>query len=547
MKGWAEGAQEVTDKINAKYQRQAWLRQKKIEAREEQKRLDKIAREKMHSDAALRAASDAKREIERQHALAAEEKKEMHERHEMAICEAHQRAIDRFWGIPTAKEKERRLAEFLRRQFEARIRDKRAMMVAVGGEIKVSKGVAKSVPKQLDLPLYRIKTLMVSGEEMCEDPMGLRRPPIGQSPTKMLQKLAYSVLAIVSTVQAITFRDDGSFTVVQFADLHSHNGGPFPSCSGLTDEQKKYPCSDKNNTQFMSNVLDVTYPDLVVFTGDNNDAGAWLGVENSVKHFLQPTLERELDFAAVFGNHDEEANLDRDELMDVYMKYPGFLGEAGPSDIHGYGNYILTIDGETGPEFNLWFFDSGDYSNFSGIDGYDWVWGDQIQWYVRESKEREAANNGTLNSFAFFHIPLPEYEIMLEEVEISGLHNEGVCHGALNSGLFATMVERGEIKAATVGHDHCNDFCGNYHGIDLCYGGGTGYDGYGCAGTPNWARRSRVIELSDYGRTIKSWKILDDGLLTKIDEEVLFSEEGGKVDRSKRKRVEKIIKELRED
>ena len=153
-----------------------------------------------------------------------------------------------------------------------------------------------------------------------------------------------------------------------------------------------------------------------------------------------------MDFAAVFGNHDEEANLDRDELMDVYMKYPGFLGEAGPSDIHGYGNYILTIDGETGPEFNRWFFDSGDYSKFSGIDGYDWVWGDQIQWYVRESKEREAANNGTLNSFAFFHIPLPEYEIMLEEVEISGLHNEGVCHGALNSGLFATMVERGEIK-----------------------------------------------------------------------------------------------------
>ena len=48
LKTWLEGAQEVTDKINAKYQRQAWLRQKKIEAREEQKRLDKIARSKMH-------------------------------------------------------------------------------------------------------------------------------------------------------------------------------------------------------------------------------------------------------------------------------------------------------------------------------------------------------------------------------------------------------------------------------------------------------------------------------------------------------------------
>ena len=54
------------------------------------------------------------------------------------------------------------------------------MMVAVGGEIKVSKSVAHTVPEQLNLPLYRIKTLMVSGKELCEDPMGLRRPPIGQ-------------------------------------------------------------------------------------------------------------------------------------------------------------------------------------------------------------------------------------------------------------------------------------------------------------------------------------------------------------------------------
>ena len=83
-------------------------------------------------------------------------------------------------GIPTAKEKERRLEEFLRRQFEARIRDKRAMMVAVGGEISVSKGIALDVPRILGLEKFRIKTLAVSGMEQSDDPMGKRRRPVGQ-------------------------------------------------------------------------------------------------------------------------------------------------------------------------------------------------------------------------------------------------------------------------------------------------------------------------------------------------------------------------------
>ena len=74
----------------------------------------------------------------------------------------------------------RRLAEFLRKKFEARIRDRRAMMVAVGGEISVDKGVAVKVPKLLNLPLFRIKTLNITGQELSDDPMGIRRRPIGQ-------------------------------------------------------------------------------------------------------------------------------------------------------------------------------------------------------------------------------------------------------------------------------------------------------------------------------------------------------------------------------
>ncbi len=348
------------------------------------------------------------------------------------------------------------------------------------------------------------------------------------------------------------FKEDGTYKIVQFADIHYHNGDSASSCSGLTEAQKQWPCTDANNTAFMASVLDAEKPDLVVFTGDNNDGGATKGVSRSIDSLLQPIISRDLPFAAVFGNHDEEANLERSELMDVYTKYSNFLGEAGPSTIHGYGNYALTLTDHSSdsPKFNLFFFDSGDYSKYSdsGISGYDWIWGDQIAWYLEKSKELEENNNGTqLDAFAFFHIPLPEYETMISEgeVEISGEHNEGVCAGALNSGMFATMVERGEIRGVTVGHDHCNDYCGNYKGIDLCYGGGTGYDGYGCPDNDNWARRSRIIQISNFGEKISSWKRLDDGTLTTKDVEDLWSKEANEV--RQRRKVDFRKLEVRED
>jgi len=170
-----------------------------------------------------------------------------------------------------------------------------------------------------------------------------------------------------------------------------------------------------------------------------------------------------------------------------YTDKDNFIGESGPADIHGYGNYILNIAGKDDKTnaFNLFFFDSGDYSKFSddekvGISGYDWIWGDQMEWYVSQSKELEEKNGGTVPAFAFFHIPLPEYSTMINDnTTISGNREEAECPGAVNSGMFSTFVERAEVKAITVGHDHCNDYCGNYHGIELCYGGHTGYNGYG--------------------------------------------------------------------
>lgn len=133
---------------------------------------------------------------------------------------------------------------------------------------------------------------------------------------------------------------------------------------------------------------------------------------------------------------------------------------------------------------------------------------------------------------AFFHIPIPE--IRQGPVKgVVGKYSEYIACSVVNSGVLKTLVSMGDVKAVFIGHDHKNDFCGNLDGIWFCYGGGFGYHGYGIAG---WPRRARVIlaELEKGEKTwmgvekIKTWKRLDDEMLSKIDEQVLWDRQSSK-------------------
>ena len=50
----------------------------------------------------------------------------------------------------------------------------------------------------------------------------------------------------------LRFRDDGTFKIVQFTDMHWHNGDP----------------DDLQTRALMERVLDAERPDLVLLTGD---------------------------------------------------------------------------------------------------------------------------------------------------------------------------------------------------------------------------------------------------------------------------------------
>lgn len=54
----------------------------------------------------------------------------------------------------------------------------------------------------------------------------------------------------------------------------------------------------------------------------------------------------------------------------------------------------------------------------------------------------------------------------------------------------------------SVGHDHNNDYHGEYEGITLSYGRKTGYS---CYGPSNLLHGARVFELTLEPYSIKSW------------------------------------------
>ncbi|MCZ8518269.1 MULTISPECIES: metallophosphoesterase family protein [Paenibacillus] len=307
----------------------------------------------------------------------------------------------------------------------------------------------------------------------------------------------------------LSFREDGTFTVTQFTDVHWKDGGE----------------PDQRSFALMESVLDAEHPDLVVFTGDIIYTGTVAPGETECRDPAQAFRDavsaveaRGIPWAAVFGNHDTENRISRDELMDVILEHRHTVTERGRSGLPGTGNYRLTVlDQEGTPAASLYFFDTGEMCPFPGVKGYDWLKHDQVAWYMEDSRTLSQAFHGRpVPSLAFFHIPLPEYKEVWNLGGCSGSKNEEVCCSTVNAGMFGAMLERGTMLGTFAGHDHINDYCGDLHGIKLCYGRATGYNTYGQEGFP---RGARMIRLHAGALSFDTWVRLDDGrVISYMDE-----------------------------
>jgi hypothetical protein len=277
----------------------------------------------------------------------------------------------------------------------------------------------------------------------------------------------------------LKFNSDGVFKIAQFTDMHFVDGSPN---SAKTEATIKY-------------VLQTEKPDVAILTGDQAIDVPSMNVWPEIARIFE---EAQTPFAVVFGNHDAET-ITKDSAFSILSRSPWFIGERGPEDIFGVGNYVLEVHSRNvgaknfSPRLLLYCLDSNDYTRNSKLGYYDWIHYDQIEWYRRQSKKyTQANNNQPLPALAFFHIPLHEYANIAGKEFTVGTQGEGLGEGKINSGMFASFIEMQDVKGVFVGHDHDNDYIGTTYGIALAFGRVTGADAYG-----ELERGARIIELQE--------------------------------------------------
>lgn len=310
---------------------------------------------------------------------------------------------------------------------------------------------------------------------------------------------ACAALWSVATLQAqpaeLRFRDDGTFRIAQFTDMHLDPSKP----RRLAESEKTFARLER--------VLTSERPDLVVFTGDVVTGAP---AEGMWRRLLDAVKRHGIPFCVVLGNHDAEQDLARTEIARIVTSYDGSLNRL--ADNGELADVELTVAGR-GSDRPAWAFyclDSHDYSTIEGIDGYGWFLPGQVEWLRACCTARTEANGGRpLPSLAFFHIALPEYVAAWRNPDNShiGRAAEDECPGVLNTGMFSAMAATGSVVGTFVGHDHDIDYLVAEKGICLGYGRFSGDN----TTNNNLRPGVRMLVLTEGARGFETWIREDDG------------------------------------
>lgn len=277
----------------------------------------------------------------------------------------------------------------------------------------------------------------------------------------------------------LKFRPDGSFKILMMSDIQ---------------EGVDY---DPRTPEAIDRLVEKERPDFVLLGGDNCD-GRKLKTAEELKRYLEifvaPMEKRGILWAHVFGNHDYDVAMDRVEQTKLYEQFPHCVSKH-TEDISGVTNFVLPIlhsNGE-GIAFHLWGMDTKHYFSDSGLpyekeirtlQGYpvaskwDVIRFDQQMWYWNSSLELESHNKAKVDGMLFMHVAPWEFQYAVDNPERMGTKGSTVERqslGMLNSGIFSTVLQRGDIRCIACGHTHSNSFEGSFCGIKMCLDACAGY------------------------------------------------------------------------
>lgn len=224
----------------------------------------------------------------------------------------------------------------------------------------------------------------------------------------------------------------------------------------------------------LQNAIQKANADLIVFLGDIVHGPDFQKSTEPYEKYLRRVLDLtgNTPFATVFGNHDDECNVTKDEILDMISAYPNSLTNGR--------NYVVDMMDE-----KLLFIDSGSY--YDGDESYyDVVDDDTVAWAKNEIVGQKA--------ILFQHIIVPDIMTLCDEkpyyvpfwaygdkhsvrlkksVEHIGKMRERPCPPSIPTTELAELSPY--LKGACFGHDHLNDFELEHMGVKIIQCRGAGY------------------------------------------------------------------------
>ncbi len=338
--------------------------------------------------------------------------------------------------------------------------------------LNIRRNIKKAVVYILALILF-ITYQAMGADNYLIQPYISRTTQVGHTPSEITYQEDSGVYTI--TTKKETFR------ILQLTDIH---------LGGSAMSVKK----DLKALQTVYDLIVYAHPDFVVVTGDLTFP---LGIMSFSRNNATPVVQfadfmRNIDipWAFTYGNHDTEsmAVASADSLNDImqslsFKSSGNFLYPYTQPDIWGRNNQIIEVRNTDGTLMQaLFLIDSNAYVEGVGINDYDYIHDDQVDWYEKQILKLNEREGRTIPSMAFFHIPLQEYKEAYD-LYTQGSSSVQYYYGVLGenrnhsiscsdypSKFFDKAVELGSTKAMFCGHDHYNNLSVAYKGIRLTYG-----------------------------------------------------------------------------
>ena len=124
---------------------------------------------------------------------------------------------------------------------------------------------------------------------------------------------------------------NNTFKIIQFTDCH------FGESSS----------KDSESINSFVSLLNYENPDLITLSGDFISGYAYNGTKGWFKdtfnYAMKPILSSNIPWAYTLGNHDDEADWNRTQIISYASTLSNSYTYLGPNNIGGTSNYVLTI------------------------------------------------------------------------------------------------------------------------------------------------------------------------------------------------------------